>query len=454
MKKPIHISIYGSCVTRDTFVIVKDLKEYDAENETEYVIDKYIQSVSPLSAISEKPSDDKIKELIKNAENVNGINFYKKMFCLDINKGWYDYLSEIKSEWLLIDLTCARYKLIKHSSETDSTKNLYYSHDIVKYIYDNSDKTKNKAVVDLFNGEIVDTSLLDLEQLKQLYFEFFKQVLKLYPQEKIIIVKAKHVFSYLNKNGDILSENYSSTNSNEKENALIDFAYKCIEEYMPNAHYIENLPILIGNVNHKWGQCGLHYVDDVYLYMYRCIDFIINNSDNVSKDEENLYLAKELIKFSNKISENYQKAVSYNLDKERNIINLEHGTTVGSYDKSGINLIINQDYSFALKGTALEDVVFYLYSESKKPDGDWKSAKQTFLPGEYLFSTKIKSKNQDFFIQLVLTDEKIQRKWIFGNLSTKFSINQRYDYFLIRVVIKKGISVDEKGNISLQYLKK
>lgn len=44
-----HISIIGSCVCRDAFSIPQGTEEYGKE-ENEYTVDRFIQSINPLSA--------------------------------------------------------------------------------------------------------------------------------------------------------------------------------------------------------------------------------------------------------------------------------------------------------------------------------------------------------------------------------------------------------------------
>ncbi len=48
----VHISVLGSCVSRDSFEIVKGLGDYCAEKETQYAVDRHIQGISVASAMS------------------------------------------------------------------------------------------------------------------------------------------------------------------------------------------------------------------------------------------------------------------------------------------------------------------------------------------------------------------------------------------------------------------
>lgn len=106
--KNISISILGTCISRDIFGMQK--------NDGGYKIDRFIQSISPISAVTESM-------LIKNIEeNYNQIdmifsdlsNFYKRVLISDLKKNVFEYMSEIHSDYLLIDAGTMRYNLVKY----------------------------------------------------------------------------------------------------------------------------------------------------------------------------------------------------------------------------------------------------------------------------------------------------------------------------------------------------
>ena len=97
-------SIMGSCVSRDIFSI-NDCQEY--------TINRFIQSVSPISASVSPVIDMDYQDLIVEViDNFNITSFYKRCFSLGITGKAFDYLFEVPSDYLIIDMSCCRFDLI------------------------------------------------------------------------------------------------------------------------------------------------------------------------------------------------------------------------------------------------------------------------------------------------------------------------------------------------------
>jgi hypothetical protein len=102
-----HVSILGSCVLRDAFTLSKNAADY-SDTGREFVIDRFVQSINPLSAISPALPTELSEALVEESLASKTSNFYKRNFRLDVTKGWADYLAEVSSEYLLLDLSTAR----------------------------------------------------------------------------------------------------------------------------------------------------------------------------------------------------------------------------------------------------------------------------------------------------------------------------------------------------------
>lgn len=85
MKEKNHISIYGCCLSRDGFS--------KHQEDGGYVIDKYIQAVSPFLALKlKKEKDEAFAGTVNRLDDLS--NFYKKMLCLEHSGKIFDYLKE------------------------------------------------------------------------------------------------------------------------------------------------------------------------------------------------------------------------------------------------------------------------------------------------------------------------------------------------------------------------
>lgn len=105
------ISILGICVLRDIFGLHK--------NNGDYQIDRFIQSVNPISSVSKSMlqknighEDEEIQDIFRGE-----FNFYKRNLLFDLNKTIFPYLSEVKSEYLMIDAGTCRFDLLRYSDK-------------------------------------------------------------------------------------------------------------------------------------------------------------------------------------------------------------------------------------------------------------------------------------------------------------------------------------------------
>ncbi len=445
-KQPTHVSIIGSCVCRDAFSIPQTTKEYgDAENE--YVVDRFIQGVNPLAAIS-KPIDELLSaSLVEESKASSAPSFYKRCFMLDVTKTWENFLSEEKSDFLIIDLTTVRLDCRKIDGS-------YITYDDIgrTVAIGLDDKATKKATTTFINGESVALSDFGEDKLKEIYFEYIDRILKLYPEDKIIVVCAMHARTFVDPEANqIASTNHSFDQRYIRDNKLMDFAYHCAREKLKKSHFVDPLPISIGNVKHKWGRGGLHFVDDAYTYIYRAIDAIIHKE--MSREEERLFLLELREKYTKIIFDKYAETVNNCTQENRNALNYSLGMKPGKYESNGVCLTVNSDYSFSICGTASQDTVFYLYQARQNPLDGWRSVQATTPAARYAFSTKVKNQGDSFFIQLILTDDETNKIWIKGDYTVFVTIEKPYSYQLVRAIIRPGTTVNVEGKLYFEEVK-
>ena len=107
MNEKKHVSIIGSCISRDVFGFNQD---------SGYQIDRFVQSISPISGGTDSVSDIDYQRAINDIMGEYEIsNFYKRNFALDLTGKAFDYLFEADSEYLLMDMTTCRYDLLKNA---------------------------------------------------------------------------------------------------------------------------------------------------------------------------------------------------------------------------------------------------------------------------------------------------------------------------------------------------
>jgi len=101
--KNITFNILGSCVCRDSFAF--------QDNDGGYKINFFVQNFSCLHALDEGLELDKTKYDSYNDSSLP--NFYKRCIYLDVTKNIFNFLTEYKSDYLIIDISNVRSPYIK-----------------------------------------------------------------------------------------------------------------------------------------------------------------------------------------------------------------------------------------------------------------------------------------------------------------------------------------------------
>lgn len=441
-----HLTIIGSCISRDTFDIVKTLDEYEPENETNYVVDRYIQRVSLFSAMSKCTDKEIADKILAESESSTCPNFFKKMLRLDVTKDWYNYVKPANSEWLVMDLANNRSKLYEYNGSL-------YSVNLINAVQPlRPDRKESDELTKLSNGKLVEPLDLDPNVIKQMITDWVNDVLTLFPQERIIITNIESVSIYLDvTTGRIESPNHYTDYSAKRMMEYLRICYEHIYKLLPNAHYID-LPItLIGNTRHKWGKYPLHYVDEVYAYLYRATDYII--TANPSKEEERAYLETLRERYSKIIFKKYTAMMQNTLQREKNILSLSELAKSGTYSANGLTLEVANDYKFRVKGKSTQRTCFFLLADTNgNPLAPWKYLDKCTQKGRYLFTTKVEVKWLHSYIQLVLSNSCEDTKWVTCSYSTDFTIDHDYKYRLIRFIIEADEEIDVSGELILEKL--
>ncbi len=272
-----NISILGACVLRDIFGL------YD--NNGGYTIDRFVQSISPLSAVTNsmllKDFDEDDTEVKAVQQDLT--NFYKRILKLDLQKGIFEYLAEKKSDYIMIDACACRYDLLKLS---DGNTNKY-----ITVIFENKLKTLIKAGYLPQSLELVSISSMD-DFLFLNYMEMYvNAILKLYDLKQIILVECYCVPFAINKKRDKYTVFDNKIIS--KNTANIQRGFNYLHKRLKGCHVIKFPNGIIADEGHKWGGNPLHYIPEYYTYGFKAVDLITKNTGSLQQEQ----LALESLKY-------------------------------------------------------------------------------------------------------------------------------------------------------------
>lgn len=169
----INISIVGSCVSRDVFGFTVN------QQSVGYSVERFVQSVNPVSAVSGLVGAGLVEELVNESEKSEASNFYKRCFKLDVQKNWIDYLSEKKSDWLIIDMSTV-------SSPVISVDDTYISYNLFCAIRKKFKTLEDEsAFAKIGSMSTMDLKNMDEDYLRGVYRRFFDMLMELYPENKM-----------------------------------------------------------------------------------------------------------------------------------------------------------------------------------------------------------------------------------------------------------------------------
>ncbi|WP_370790441.1 DUF6270 domain-containing protein [Bilophila wadsworthia] len=253
-------SIMGSCVSRDIFSI-NDCQEY--------TINRFIQSVSPISASVSPVIDMDYQDLIVEViDNFNITSFYKRCFSLGITGKAFDYLFEVPSDYLIIDMSCCRFDLMICSGGKILPKISGQNYPEIL------DTVVKKYNLPEFTEVISDDNEI-ISLMNQLLPKYFEKILENYPLERIILVETDAAAFYLNKKGTVTEFKNTVIESWKKR---IHHGEEIAREYLHGCHIIEFPEYVFADENHKWKLAQLHYVQEYYEYAFQAIKIILTGN--------------------------------------------------------------------------------------------------------------------------------------------------------------------------------
>lgn len=288
-------NIFGVCVLRDIF-------NYNTDEN--FTVKKYAQFISPYS-LKTLDGVNIIKDKQKLEDLIDGLdtsNFKKRNLKLDINKSIFEFLSEFRADYILIDMACCRY-------------DLYYFPE--KKVY----TTRNEICDAVYSGEfldkceLIDCDILSEDAMHSALDNYCEKLLSQYNASQIILFEIKGINLLLNKSGKIVVR---GTDLAQKYNRRIGKAYDYAKLKLPGCHIIEFPSNILADESHYLGYSVLHYIKEYYDYAYNAIKLIISN---LPLELERIALNNLKSHYENLIYEKYSpvlsSTLSYYAEKEK-----------------------------------------------------------------------------------------------------------------------------------------
>lgn len=246
----VTFSIFGICVSRDIVTLLGSR------------VNRFVQDVSPISVCYKSPlpygfrlSEDNITEYLLDPK-LN--HFHVRNTILDMNKDVYSYLFEVKSDWLILDTGCLRYRtLVSKDDGVGVTECHLY-------------RLKYKCDENVF--DFVSAMDMDEADFRKCMDEYIGRILREYDEEKIIVVETYLVDEYVDVER---RELHKFTDKIKDRNAEIRRGYEYLKQRLKKAHFIPFLDNTIGDEGHKWGKATLHYVPEYYEYGAQVVKIIV-----------------------------------------------------------------------------------------------------------------------------------------------------------------------------------
>lgn len=247
----INVSIQGSCVIRDAIAF--------CDKDSLVNVDRFVRFISPMTLFGGKPI---MKENVFELNKMRGHNFSKRCMQLDFEKKVFDYLAEVNSDFILLDISSLVmyfYAWKNGVRFTDAT-----------IARDNKEVLLNALGITKENLEahrrgIFDISVNDIRENMHLYAQ---KILEIYKPSQIIVVELYMAEKYIDPETGLPVQWWQSMLPTHSQNSILKIAYETLIYELGGVHMISFPEETYGKVDHRWGKYQLHYTDEYYMYLW------------------------------------------------------------------------------------------------------------------------------------------------------------------------------------------
>ncbi len=273
----VTIDIWGICVNRDIFRIQDEFRG----SEGRIKVNKYYKACSFMAQFTKRngPSltlDDLQKARSETSPFSSGIA--RKSALADYNKSITRDLRGSGSDWLLIDGRADVYGVTRFT----------YPDGTYDYV---SNKTAHRYGISEILWEMgIEHTMEDIgtgyseAEYKRCFNKLVKFVKDRYG-DRIILNCSLDADFFLDFDGMI--QESSNSKAAAKNAFLMRFNLDFIRA--TGCYYIKCPMFQMADSFHRWGLYTLHYIEEHYAYLERCIETIVFGGDNVSRRLEELY---------------------------------------------------------------------------------------------------------------------------------------------------------------------
>ena len=260
---------------------------FRVSSNNEFSIRKYIQNVSPVTAVNTTPViDSDYMSVYAKEKDLPSSNFNKRNIALEFTGHSFDFLDEEKADWLMIDMGNCRYEYQTVEPEGGN----------IQYLFFNESSIHNE-IVDALCAEygikianyITDDEII-INLLEECLPKYFGQILARYPANRIIILDLRATDWWYSKDGLLRPFKGGISNSWNKR---FNVAFEMAKKYLCGCHVIEFPRGVCAMENHKWGLYRIHYSDEFYIYASRAIKIIMEGLLSNAESNELQHLKYE-----------------------------------------------------------------------------------------------------------------------------------------------------------------
>lgn len=275
-------NIFSCCVSRDIFNFHPQDGNWTLNTKNDqYKVLQYINFSSLITHdYAGKNFNIDIKHKIEDEYKKINSKYSKYRFkcsCIDVTSSAVEYLSQQKSDYLILDNGFARFSYLLLSNNRLITN---FNRNFISFLADNKYISPPSKFL-----QFSDISKTDIE--KRVY-EFCKLILNIYNPKQIILIEVKPALFYIDNN-NIYTYNYTydvSFNYIQR----YKYCFELLKKYIKKCLVIKAPNILFGNKNHVWGEYYLHYINEVYdIYYFKQLDYFIKYGTLPNKIVNDIY---------------------------------------------------------------------------------------------------------------------------------------------------------------------
>ncbi|WP_353947624.1 DUF6270 domain-containing protein [Sporolactobacillus sp. Y61] len=260
-RKPIKLAILGTCYTRGAF---NSRSYFNPEYKSKYNI-AYTQFHSSIPSLMSKPLPYPASYFAERKP------IEKAYIACDFEKTFFNELEKSKADYFLFDLY------------PDAVRDLVIFDD--DHMITGSFYLRNREFLKNLHGKASFVSHNDEPTFLKYWCpaaeRFAKAIVKYFPQNHIILQKARMTDRYYDKNHQV---RYFADQIDlvKRSNMYYQFMESYLLHLLPHIHTIDlNHYGFIGQYNHPYGRSTNHYEPDYYKELVRQLDHIVLREENL-----------------------------------------------------------------------------------------------------------------------------------------------------------------------------